>query len=187
MKEDHDDERYHNWYHGFTKIELPHYDRSMWGLNIDVHTSASSGSVSTQNFGDKFDADSVELFFNYHVYIYPPESVKDNTNLTLHIEVERVPLETDETDRLRFSGMADYFNANVTRITENFTPRDHDGFIKLSASRGVYKEDVRSQKLTVMPGFRLRWHYSGIEMEPQAKYCNTSETKTFVRNGSITS
>ena len=48
--------------------------------------------------------------------------------------------------------------------------------------RNVLLADLRKQKLDQMPGFRVRWHYSGVEVEPWAKYYNDDNTKAFVRN-----
>ena len=57
--------------------------------------------------------------------------------------------------------------------------------------REVLLEDVRKQKLDLMPGFRATWYYSGIEVKPWAKYVtdeyNGKSTKAFIRNSSILS
>merc|ERR1712197_179709 len=51
-----DNDRYYNWYHGYTKIELPFIDY-FGHVDYTVHTAASSGTISTQHLGEEFDAD----------------------------------------------------------------------------------------------------------------------------------
>ena len=142
-------------------------------------TAASSGSISTQYFGEQFDAEKVETDLYYQVYVYPPASVRNNPNVTLHIDIEKVSLED-------LSSGEDKFRVKLTTIMEthrtyNFTPpTDNRYYIELS--REVLPADVRKQKLEVMPGFRVSWHYSGIEVESEAKYYKYSSTRAFVRH-----
>ena len=56
------------------------------------------------------------------------------------------------------------------------------GSYYISLSRDVLQADVKKQKLDLMPGFRISWHYCGIEVEPDAKYYNDARTMTFVRH-----
>ena len=39
-------DRYYNWYHGYTMMELPYYNDN-FGVNFNVKTAAVSGSIST--------------------------------------------------------------------------------------------------------------------------------------------
>ena len=84
-----DNDRYYNWYHGYTRIKLPSYKppneySPMSFVLYQVDTAASSGSFSTKYFGEEFDPDKVETDLYYMVNIYPPASVKNNPNVTLH-------------------------------------------------------------------------------------------------------
>ena len=85
-----DNDRYYNWYHGYTKIRLPYFDSD--GVNIYVNTGATIGTISTQHFGDKFDAAKVERKLFYGVMVYPPPNVRNNPNVTLHFDVEKMSL-----------------------------------------------------------------------------------------------
>ena len=69
-----DKDRYLNWFKGFTEINLPHYDTEH-GLQYDIKTSATSGSLSTQVSMDYKDVDK---YFNYTITFYPP--LKNNIN-----------------------------------------------------------------------------------------------------------
>ena len=180
-------DRYYNWYKGYTEIKLPYYSSYRYGVNYnnyDVYTAASSGSISTQYFGEEFDADKVETGLYYSVSVYPPASVRNNTNVTLHLDIEKVSLEdlSSGQDRLRVDGTT----IMETHRTYNFTPpTGRYGRHDISLSRYVLQADIRKQKLNVMPGFRVSWHYSGIEVEPEAKYYNNTDylsTMAFVRN-----
>ena len=51
-----DPERYYNWYHGYTKMFYPFFHEAFNRYNYPIETFATSGNISTQSFGDKFDA-----------------------------------------------------------------------------------------------------------------------------------
>ena len=146
-------------------------------------TAASSGSISTQYFGEQFDADKVETSLYYVVRVIPSASARNNPNITLHIDVESVSLEDllGGEDILRVDGTT----MIETHRTYNYTPptggRNSDSY-HISLSRRVIPADVRKQKLNVMPGYRVSWHYSGIEVEPEAEYYNDASTRAFVRH-----
>ena len=57
-------------------------------------------------------------------------------------------------------------------------------FTELSR-RDVIPVDIRNQKLTLMPGFRLTWYYSGMEVEswPMGKSNNENSIRNeaFIR------
>ena len=74
-----------------TEIRLPTYDSSH-GLTHIVNTSDTSGSISTQYFGNKFNGQSVEREANFAVYIRPSKKMIDNNTFTLHIELEKVSM-----------------------------------------------------------------------------------------------
>merc|ERR1712029_958619 len=61
-------EKYYNWYNGYTKIEYPCYYEYGNQLRYEVNTFATSGNISTQYFGQKFDANKVDG--NIHMEIW---------------------------------------------------------------------------------------------------------------------
>ena len=185
-------DRYYNWYHGYTEISQPTIYESAGLVDYRLYTTATSGTISTQYFGDNFDADKVETKVYYQVYVYPPESVRNNPNVTLHFDTEKLSMKelssSTGKDRLRLNGYTGNMKENSTHASVNFTPPDSSGsywstsnFITLD--RNVILADVLKQKLDLMPGFRFNWYYSGIEVEPDAKYFN--DNQAFIRNGSI--
>ena len=71
-----DDDRYYNWYHGYTEISAPIPNFKEYDFQYQVITAAISGNISTQNFGRLFDAELVEKSINYRIDVKPPSKVK---------------------------------------------------------------------------------------------------------------
>ena len=178
----HEEDRFYNWYHGYTLIEAPHYDSD--GLNIHIFTSATSGVISTQYYGEKFMPELVEKkLWNiyYQVRVYPPESVKYNENVTLHFKVDKVSmtgLDSHSMDAVYIEELA-YLGADQTMAFTKYTPPVE--FRVMFLSRVVSSGDVEKQRLDVMPGFRFSWWYSGGEVTPDENYKDEYMNKQFVR------
>ena len=172
-----DNDRYYNWYHGYSDINIPSYN-DFDGLNYWVSTAATSGIISTQHFGENFDADKVETKLYYSVDVYPPENVIKNPNVTLHFEIERISMKglLYGHDSLQFGW--DEVIENIE--SQNYTPPGYSRYISLTRFN-VIPSDVNRQKLNLMPGFRFKWYYSGAEVVPEPKYKNSM----FIRNNSM--
>ena len=180
-----DDERYYNWYHGYTNIELPYFDK-MDGVNYNMRTRAKSGSISTQFFGKHYDDEKVETYVDYRVWILTPHSVKDNPNVTLHYAIDKVSMSEDDNMIIKTPVTAGdgLISSQITHISKNYTPPGYQLFIELE--RDIALDNVRRQQLKLMPGFRLRWHYSGGGdggVLSEASYSRLRITKHYVRNG----
>ena len=173
----HEKDRFYNWYHGYTRIRSPYYDSD--GLNIIIYTSATSGSVTTQFYGGKFSPELVEGKVWYSVSVYPPESVRDNENVTLHLKLDKISmrgLAPGSKDRVEMN--FNDLDADETTTYKNFTPPRYN-YLRLL--RDVSAEDINKQKLDMMPGFRFTWWYTGTKVTPDKKYKNEEITKQFVR------
>ena len=178
----HEEDRFYNWYHGYTEIKAPSFSSYDDRLHIDFATVAASGVVTTEYYSEQFKSELVERKLEYTVIIHPPFSVMDNENLTLHFKVEKVsmtglaPGSKDEVEIDRTNLDADQLTAYT-----NFTPPGYKQSIKIS--RDVSSEDVEShsQKLDVMPGFKFSWWYSGMEVTPDKRYEDYETTKQLVR------
>ena len=174
----HEEDRFYNWYHGYTQIQSPD---DVLGLNIEIHTSATSGVVTTQHYGDQFKPELVERELSYQVNVYPPVSVWDNKNVTLHFKMEKVSmtgLASGSEDKVNIEG--NDLVADQTTAYTNFTPPSEYGRY-MSLVRDVSSDDVETQRLDVMPGFRFSWWYSGAEVTPDNKYKDNEMNKHFVR------
>ena len=117
--------------------------------------------------------------------VHPPDSVKNNPNITLHFDIEKISIRNISSGHekyIYFDGRVDEhdYQDDVREIV-NFTQPSALYYIRLS--RKVTMEDVRSQTLDQMPGFRFSWYYTGMEeeLQPEAKYEDTEETRAFVR------
>ena len=57
-------------------------------------------------------------------------------------------------------------NFDITALSDRY-------YIDLG--RYIFPADVRKQKLSQMSGFKVTWHYSGMEVESEAKYYNNTK------------
>ena len=176
-------DRSYNWYHGYTELILP-YDGYNDYLSLDTYTSATSGVVTTQYYGDQFKSEKVERTIEYRVHVYPPKSIKKNKNVTLHFKVEKVSMKglaSGSKQEFYIDHKYDFVADQITYA--NFTPPSRSRNIILD--RKVSFEDVKKQNLGVMPGFRLTWWYSGEEVSPVKKYKDEKLNKLFVRYAKV--
>ena len=178
----HEKDRFYNWYHGYTDITSPFYD--IFGLTIVISTSATSGVVNTQHYGEKFRPELEERKLYYKVYVYPPDSVKNNENVTLHFKVEKVSmkgLSPGSTDIIGIDFIE--LDEGLKTIFKNFTPPlTFYGYQRsLKLNRGVGSEDIAIQNLDLQPGFKFSWWYTGSNVTPDDKYKDRKITKYFLR------
>ena len=70
----------------------------------------------------------------------------------------------------------------VDHIVRNFTPPPptYRDVGRLILDRDVTLEDVITQKLEKMPGFRFNWYFTGLDEEFN-EYSDSSYNKNFVR------
>ena len=84
-----EDDRYYNWYHGYTKLSRP-YSQGKTTRIFKLRSTATSGVVMTQYFGEQYQRYLLKKNerIYYSVHVYPPETVMNNTNVTLHLNME---------------------------------------------------------------------------------------------------
>ena len=75
--------------YGYSEIELPS-DYPYFGSQYNY--AAISGTISSQHFGEKFDADRVLRKLKCNFYVYPPNEIKDNPNVSLHYIIEKISM-----------------------------------------------------------------------------------------------
>ena len=86
-------DRYYNWYHGYTEIRSPYIDHCLDYddcLSIQIYTSAPSGVVSTQYYGENFRPELVERKLEYMVTVKPPKKIRKNVKL--HFKLEKISM-----------------------------------------------------------------------------------------------
>ena len=101
--------------------------------------------------------------------------------MTLRLNVEKVSLEDSSGD--------DTLEAQGTKVETshrifNYSPPngEPDGMYFISLERKVLPADIMKQKLSKMPGFRVSWLYTGVEVEPEAQYYYEVQCRAFIRN-----
>ena len=183
------------FFDGFPKIMMPYSDFT-GEFQYDVGTATTTGTISTQYFGNKFNWENVLPNFLYEIHVHPPASVMENTNVTLHFLLEKISMKDLSVgeDTLvwgtRTSGRV--IPHSVTNSSKNFTPPgdinpnkwEQNCEILNHYRSDVITTDIRNQKLKLMPGFKLTWHYSGVVVKPEARYYNDLYTRAFTRNDS---
>ena len=162
--------RFSNWYKRNTKIEIPYYgDDNRFYYNIT--TSDTYGSISSQDFGENFNATKMETNFHYSIKIYPPNDVVNNTNVTLHIEIDRVLLMNNLNDNIKILskwGTFQILDSNG-KTPWGFSPPGIIGGRNLSIvndyreiiiERKIKSDDVNNLNYNRMPGFNISWYYT---------------------------
>ena len=172
----HEKNRFYNWYHGYTEIKSPQLFSSSRSsrLKLVVWTSATSGVITTQYYGEKYQPELVERDLDFSVRVFPP---KNNENVTMHFKVEKVSMSQDRVwiDGVSFNAENNYAYTNFT-----FTPEIYNYQITL-LRYDVSSENVDQQELDVMPGIRFAWWHTGAPVTTDTKYKDKEITKHLVR------
>ena len=156
-----DPDRYYNWYHGFTRINYPNFEWNQ--LCYYVYTSAASGNISTQYFGDKFEADKVEGNIFIDMYIFVP-AIEENTTILINLEKNTISefssndMLTIYTSNIILDPEIKHWSSNIS-ITD-FDIHDNSYFYNIDHNRLLSDEDIFALDMDLMPGFRLSWNYN---------------------------
>ena len=144
-------------------------------LTYYYYTSATSGTVSTQYFGQKFNLAKVEGNIRFWILINVPKSTNAQEKDTFHLEIEKVTIkEFSEKDQIKVDDLP--LDPDLENVTKTFETGNHN----IDIVRGIYKNDWNFVKLDMMPGFRLKW-YHNENITSTSKYENKTLTKLFVR------
>ena len=188
-----DDMRYHNWYQGYTQVNFPsreQYAGQEFGMSYSISTYSSSGSISSQHFGEEYDVDNVKVVsdIRYTINIVPPEYVRQYYDVTLHVQIEKASLE--ESGYEEFSYKSKVLNTDVKNYTQQINPPGGDSN-EIKLERRIPWENIATIKMQLMPGFRIRWFYTGQNVQSEAMYYSgyqaqaEYQTKLFIRYYSL--
>ena len=105
----------------------------------------------------------------YKVRFYPPENTRNNTNVTIHWNLEKNSMtefsSKDSRDDIILYGAVPFTGDKFFNFSKKITKRIFDwGMEFINEIRGIEKEDLESMTLDLMPGFRLKWYYTGDEV-----------------------
>ena len=179
-----EEDRGYNWYHGYTRIIAPENNKN-FGLHFRIHTSTTSGVVTTQYYREQFQPELIERKYLYEVKVNPPESVLENENVTLHFKAEKISMKGFDQgfpskDYFFMENTGGTSNADQKIVSKNFTPPRNE-WRYIQSARDVTFEEVENIKMDMMPGFKFRWWYTGVEITPETKYKDDEINKQFVR------
>ena len=155
--------RYYNWYHGYSRMRIPFWGQSsnsscsislctQVGLRYYIDTAATSGSISTKYFGEHFNPNKIEKGLIIIGDVYPPSEQQSNANLTLNFDIEKnIMLETDTPWGL--------LDGDLTNHTEKFRPPGPQQYFYLY-SKTRSDDDDDDIDMNFMPGFKIKWFYN---------------------------
>ena len=169
-------DRFYNWYHGYTTISRPFTNEN--GLNFLLETTATSGSVNTEYFGEQYQSHLVKRNVKYHVKVYPPVSVRTNPNVTLHFKVEKLSMTGMSVgwDNVGIEG--NNLDAGLSSATFNFTPPGVVRLIGMSRNN-ITIEETKTMDIESMPGFKVSWYYTGLGNEMPTNFIDRDEEEHF--------
>ena len=159
-----EENRYYNWYHGFSDILLPFWGQDSFGcktldclkigLRYNIFTKATSGMISTRKYAEKFYSSNVEKNFINYVKFIVPEIVREDDNIKFHFEIDKNSLEGFE----KFHGLLENLNTTTTCI-KNYTDLSA-GLVTFTSYRDISYSDLIDLDVPFMPGFRIKWYFS---------------------------
>ena len=178
-----EENRFFNWYHGYTKISDPKYT-SYGKLKYYILTSATRGVISTKNFGEKINEKSFSMkSYEYTIEILTPKKIKNNKNVTLHLRLEFNQMIGGES---KYIQQVLNVGGNIVGNKQEQTSIYHfklelrsSNVINYIFSGSITESDYGGTQL--MPGFRVRWWYSGAEAVPEREYLNSMKTQNLRR------
>ena len=167
-----EENRFFNWYKGYTDIQLPY-----WGITgakgpcsdakcliYQLSTKTTSGTISTLNFGEKFDVNKIETNLFYLLQVFPPLKQRKNNSITLHFEIEKDVMES-------FDIFSDSVENQISTLTRNITPPGSFKafmFLRETSMDEVLREAEKSPKVALIQ----QGGQGGVVIE----LCNTKQT-----------
>ena len=121
---------------------------------------------------------------NYEIRVWPPQNIRYNKNVTLHFEIERLSFPLP-------SGYDNFFGPDNINIVSpkkkklfNISvspPARGDHLLAGRALRGgIGDKEISEANLQKMPGFRVKWNYTGIDFEPDPLAFHTTASTEFL-------
>ena len=166
-----EDKRFYNWYYGYSQLSIRSkemntmYYGSVADLQYRIDTSAKSGVIFTQFWGEPYNARLVEKsVFHYQIEIMSMKGL---------MKVSQ--------DKYEINGNIIEEDLASISITNNITSPVGD--FRFDVNRNVEKENLNDQTLDTMPGFKLTWWFTGAETNRKEEFGDDENTLTldFIR------
>ena len=87
----------------------------------------------------------------YLIYIHPPSKYKNDTNVTLYLNIGNNVLH-------QFDSFSSSFAQPETELSRVVSPPDSPKYYALK--RKISEDEINELQMDLMPGFRLEWHYN---------------------------
>ena len=181
-----EENRFYNWYHGFTEVQFPYWcdegcASDSAGLQYEIKTSATSGFIKTQYFGDNYDADKVERYLAYEVKKEKPSN--ENTNfISIRLEKIQMTVNGESKENWEFNvDKVDFMNTEITNndlLLQNVTAPFEQTSRLFTDRKLVQISDAKA--LDTMPGFRFSWS-SNPDASSETLYIEHQANKEFRR------
>ena len=178
-----DPNKYYNWYHGYTLLQYPYHKYEDNQLQYFVLTTATSGNLTTEHFGEKFDATMVDSNIITKINVYVPPSVQGVTSIKLFFNLEKNTMkEVSDNDKMTITTVGD-IDGDKSHVTNNITgPFKHE-YYSIRLNRDVKDEDIKNIKQDKMPGFRFTWKYDKeVPLWSKFKNWNNQFTRSAIFN-----
>ena len=133
-----------------------------------MQTTAPSGNISTQYFGNKFDVNKV----NGNIFIEIKVFVLQTIPTILMFDIKKKTMkEVSDNDQMRFD-YSDYIDADLTHWSKNITdPSRSRSSYKIRLDRKISADEINNVDLDMMPGFTLTWNYNNyVELWSRYSY-----------------
>ena len=152
--------KYKSWFNGFTILELSYF---MVKENFFIKTTEDKGEIISPDYGLYYDDKNFTMKMFTCIFVYPPHSMKDTSNLKFRLEAEI------DTKKTIMSGIDYVF------LTYNKRKNTHYGSQNISRTFPVQKNSSKiqikfchrrdftsikewTQKRNT--GFKIRWYYT---------------------------
>ena len=139
---------------------------------------ATSGNISTQYFGDHFDANKVESQTKIEIIIEVP------SNITIMFKFQKITMkEVHPLDQFSVNDECKECKGLVDPGLTNWSRMDSvtdTGSYYIKLDRKVSIDDIRKMNFDMMPGFQVSWNYDEVS-EPESSFEEDERNKQFVR------
>ena len=179
-----EENRFYNWYQGYTRISEPKYDQNGI-LEYEIDTSAISGVVSTKHFGEKFNYQLFLKNLKCQIYINTPKNLINNGNVTLYVNLERAPISRDSKsiqEKILVQYKPISRDDDQTVVLYKFSsPSPGRSYIIDYVFNAINAEKADFGERKLMPGFRVKWWYTGLGVLPDRTFSSKQKTKNLRR------
>ena len=132
-------------------------------ISYIVTTTAFEGTVSTPFFKQPFDENTFQNHLNFMIYINVPESIQQNKNMSLVINVDYDLGEVGNSEYMKMSKNPKFLkNEEIISRTYNVT-EDEDSPFLVRYMRVMNEDQLTSWKSKRNTGMKVTWYYTSIE------------------------